>query len=166
MGHPRKHRAKWSRPHKPFEKKRIEDEKIVTRQFGLRRKHELWRAEGIVREFRRRARELLAVQNPKLQDELFARLRKIGFSVNTIDDILALKTEDILSRRLQTVLVKRGLAKTLKQARQLIVHRHVRIGEQVVHWPSALVPLNLEDKVDVSQKIKSKMVAALNAPAV
>lgn len=158
MGHPRKHRAKWSRPHKPFDKERLEREAPVLKQFGLRRKHELWRAEGIVRDFRRRARELQAVPNQKVQDELISRLRRIGFSVSTLDDILGLKTDDILNRRLQTVLVKRGLVKTHKQARQLIVHRHVIMGDQVVHWPSALVPADLEDKVDIVQKVKSKMI--------
>jgi len=160
MGHPKKHRAKWSRPLKPFDKERIEREANVLQQFGLKRKHELWRAEGIVREFRRRARELQAVPNQKVQDELFARLRKIGFSVNTLDDILVLKTDDILNRRLETVLVKRGLAKTHKQARQLIVHRHVLMGDHIVHWPSALVPAELEEKIDIVQKVKSKMVGA------
>jgi len=163
MGHPRKHRAKWSRPLKPFEKARIERERAVVQEFGLRRKHELWRAEGIVRDFRRRARELLAVQNPKLQEELFARLQKLGFSVSTLDDVLNLKTEDILNRRLQTRLVKRGIAKTMKQARHLIVHRHVRVDGQVVQWPSALVPAELDDKIEVSEKVKSKLVAAANA---
>ncbi|MEM7813334.1 MAG: 30S ribosomal protein S4 [Candidatus Aenigmatarchaeota archaeon] len=163
MGHPRKHRAKWSRPLKPFEKARIESERAVMRDFGLRRKHELWRAEGIVRDFHRRARELLAVENPKLQEELFARLRKLGFNVNTLDDVLALKTEDVLERRLQTRLVKRGIAKTAKQARQLIVHRHVLVDGQVVRWPSALVPVGLDDKIDVSPKIKAKLAAAANA---
>ena len=160
MGHPRKHRAKWSRPLKPFEKTRLETEKGVMQQFGLRRKHELWRAEGVVRDFRRRARELQAVQDPKMQEELFQRLKKIGFSVSMLDDVLAMKTEDILARRLQTVVVKRGLAKTLKQARQLIVHRHVIVDGTAVRWPSALVSADMEDKIDVSQKVKSKNIAA------
>lgn len=158
MGHPRKHRAKWSRPLKPFDKDRIASEKKVLQQFGLRRKHELWRAEDIVRDFRRRARELLATQNPKLQEELFARLRRMGFNISTLDDVLALKTEDVLGRRLQTVLVKRGLAGSPKQARQMIVHRHVLVDGQVVHWPSALVPAELEDKVDIAPKVKSKLI--------
>ena len=149
MGHPRKRHPKWARPLKKFDKARIESEAPVLINFGLRRKHELWRADGIVRDFRRRARELLSVQNPKAQEGLFAGLRKIGFNVSTLDDVLGLKTEDVLGRRLQTVLVKRGLAKTYKQARQLIVHRHVLIGDQVVHWPSALVSSDDETKIDV-----------------
>lgn len=158
MGHPRKHRAKWSRPLKPFAKERLEAEKGVMQMFGLRRKHELWRAEGLVRDFRRRARELLAVKSPKLEEELFKHLQKIGFNVMTLDDVLALKTEDILNRRLQTRLVKRGITKTLKHARQLIVHRHVLVGGQVVRWPSALVSAADDDKIEIAQKIRSKMI--------
>ena len=160
MGHPRQHRPKWSRPLKPFDKNRIESESKIIQQFGLRRKHELWRAEGIVRDFRRRARELAASPNQKLRDELFARLKRLRLDANTIDEILALKTEDELNRRLQTILVKQGLAKTLAQARQLIVHRHVKVGDRVIRWPSTVVPAEFEDKIEIVQKAKKIAVGS------
>jgi len=162
MGHPRKHRAKWSRPLKPFDKARIESEAAVLKQFGLKRKHELWRADSIVRDFRRRARELLAVPNQKIRDEMLVRLNKLGIKVNTLDDVLGLKTEDVMARRLQTILVRRGIAKTLKQARQLIVHKHVLVDGRVVHWPGVIVASEDDERIDISQKIKSKMQQAVS----
>jgi small subunit ribosomal protein S4 len=55
--------------------------------------------------------------------------------------------------------VKKGLAKTQKQARQFIVHRQVIVGGRAVRWPSMLVSSELEGTIDVSQKIKSKSKA-------
>ncbi len=160
MGHPKFARSKFSRPQKPFDKARITREKKVVQDFGLRRKHELWRTESILREFRERARDLLAAPNEKAQEELFNRLNKIGIKATKLEDVLGISIETLLNRRLQTVLVKRGLASTQKQARQLIVHNHVLVDGQKVKWPSYLVPVELEAKIDIEHEIKGKMVGA------
>lgn len=160
MGHPKFHRSKFSRPSKPFDKARIEKEKGIMQQYGLRRKHELWRAQSILREFRARARGLLGSPDEKLQAELFKRLASIGLKAEKLEDVLGITVEKLLERRLQNVVVKRGLAKTSKQARQLIVHNHISVNGQKVRWPSYLVPSGAEDKIDLDQEIKSKMVEA------
>jgi len=66
---------------------------------------------------------------------------------STIDDILSLTVEDILERRLQTLVWRKGLAKTPSQARQFIVHGHVSIRDQVVKRPSMFVKVGDEDSV-------------------
>ena len=160
MGHPKKHRSKTEGPKKPYDKARLTREKKIMQQFNLRRKHELWRAESILRDFRARARDLLTEPDEKTQAELFARLNKIGIKAEKLEDVLGITLESLLSRRLQSVVVRRGLAKTHKQARQLIVHKHVIVGDQKIRWPSYLVPVELEEKIDIEQSVKSKMIGA------
>ena len=60
MGHPKKQRRKYEGPKRPFDKQRIERERKILNDYGLRRKREIWKSEGILRDFRTRARELLA----------------------------------------------------------------------------------------------------------
>jgi small subunit ribosomal protein S4 len=84
----------------------------------------------------------------------------MGFRVGKIEDVLGLKLDDLMSRRLQTVVWKRGLASTPKQARQMIVHRHITVGDRVVRWPSYIVLAEEDDKISVSPKMKPKVVGA------
>ena len=163
MGHPKKSRKILKRPKRPYDKERITREKKVLKEFGLRRKKEIWRAESLLRDFRRRARELLAKPDEKKQKELFDRLNKLGFSVQSLDNVLSLKLESVLSRRLQTVVYKRGLAKTLKEARQMIVHRHVLINDKKVWYPNYLVQVDEESNVHLDEKMKSVKLSDPNS---
>ena len=43
-----------------------------------------------------------------------------------LDYVLALRVEDFLERRLQTMVLKLGLAKSIHHARVLIKQRHIR----------------------------------------
>ncbi len=156
MGHPKKQKKKFETPKNPFSRERLQKERKTVAEFGLRRKKELWRAESILRNFRRRARELLAKPDEKKQKELFDKLGKIGVPCSKLEDVLDAKIEDILSRRLQTIMFKKGLAMTPKQARQLIVHKHVLVDGQKVQWPSYLVPVELEGRIELEEKIRPK----------
>ena len=61
----RRLKKKYKKPKRPWNSERIEEESNLLREYGLRRKRELWRAESIVRDFRQRARDLIAVKNPE-----------------------------------------------------------------------------------------------------
>ncbi|MFH0832635.1 MAG: 30S ribosomal protein S4 [Candidatus Aenigmatarchaeota archaeon] len=159
MGHPKMQRKKYETPFKPYYKDRIEREKKLLAEFGLRRKHEIQRAESILRDFRRRARELLAKKNDKKEKELFDKVNKYGFNCSKLEDILGLNIENILSRRLQTIIFKKNFASTSKHARQMIVHGHVIVDDRRISWPSFLVPTELEAKIQLSPKIKNKIIA-------
>jgi small subunit ribosomal protein S4 len=156
VGHPKRQRKKYERPKKPYDKERIEREKQIMKEFGLKRKREIWKAESILREFRRRARELQATKDEKKERELFGKLQKLGLIGKDakLDDILDIKLEDILSRRLQTIVFKKGFSNTPKGARQLITHRHVYVNKRRLPWPSYLVPLEFENKIELNPKIK------------
>jgi len=153
MGHPPKLRKTYETPKKPFAE--LDEERKLVREFGLKNKRELWKAETILRKYRRRARELQATKNEEEERKLIEKLNSLGISVQTLDDILKLDIRDILSRRLQTIVYKKGLAKTVKQARQFIVHGHVLIGNRRVPFPGFLVPAKLEDEIRLSEKVLS-----------
>ena len=167
MGDPRRRRRKsYEKPRRPFD--RLDEERKIMKKFGLRRKRELWKAETILREFRRRARELASKREigekyKKEEEKLLKKLNKIGLSVKSLDDVLKLTVEDILSRRLQTIVFEKGFANTPKHARQLIVHGHILIEGRRVQFPSFLVPAELEDKITLNPKLATKNIQASKA---
>ena len=57
------------------------------------------------------------------------------------------KYKDIIDRRLQSIVCKKGLAKTMNQARQFIVHRHIAIGDKEITSPAYILPLEEESKM-------------------
>jgi len=146
----RKHK-KYSKPKRPFDKARIEEEARIKDEFGLKNKKEIWRADSAIKEIRSKAIKLI----PKPQEEkqaLFKKLKKMGFNVNSIADVLSLDKKDYLNRRLQTVVFKKKLAKSPRQARQMITHKKILVNGRVVDSPSYLVPVDLEDKITVKTK--------------
>lgn len=150
----RKLRKKWEGPFKRWDKRRIEVERGLMKTYGLKNKKELWKAATILRKIRKIARNLLAYSRPdkeQREKELMGRLRKYGLVKEraTLDDVLSLKVVDILERRLQTVVWRKGLAKTVKEARQKIVHGHVMVGDRVITSPGYLVPVDEENKIMV-----------------
>ena len=160
MGQPKKFKKKYERPKKPYDKERLESERKVLNEFGLRRKKEIWRAESIVRDYRRRARELQAKTNEIAEKELITRLNRLGIQCKKLEDVLQIGLDDILSRRLQTLVFKKGIANSMKHSRQLIVHGHVAVDNKKIYWPSYIVEKESEDKISLSNYIASKMVKA------
>src|SRR3989338_5491268 len=124
----KKFRNKFTRPRMIWNATLIAEDKAILSEYGLRRKKEIWVAKAMVSDFRRRARELNAVKNKDMELVLLEKINKLGLiKANSLDDVLSLQTKNILDRRLQTLVYKRGLAGTVKQARQLIVHGHVTV---------------------------------------
>jgi len=148
----RKHKS-YSRPKRPFDKGRIDEENIIREKFGLKTKREIWKAEARVKKIRERAKSLISSSDVE-QKKLFDQLSLIGLKVSTIPEVLSLTKEDYLTRRLQTVLVKKRLTTTMKAARQLITHKKVLVDGKIVSVPSYVVPVNLEEKI--SLRIKKK----------
>ncbi len=153
MGDPKKPRKKWEGPKHPWIKERLLREIELVGRYGLKNKKELWKAETLARKLRHRARALLALPEEERQEAtraLLDRLYAMGLVEKdaTLDDILGLTAANILERRLQTIVYKKGLAKTIYQARQLIVHGHIAIGGRRVTSPGYLVRRDEEDLVD------------------
>ncbi len=154
MGDPKKPRKKWERPGHPWIKERLLEEMEYIGKYGLRNKRELWIAQTLLRQIRNKAKALLALppEERKVKEAaLSAKLYKMGLlnvEQGTVDNILSITLDDILQRRLQTIVFRKGLARTIHEARQLIVHRHIAIGGRVVNSPGYLVSRDEENLVD------------------
>lgn len=148
----RKHKI-YSRPKRPFDKARIEEEAVVKKEYGLKNKKEIWKADAKVKKMRDKAKKLITASDEE-KEALFARLRKMGLEVNSIADVLGLDKSDYLNRRLQTVVAVKGLATTAKTARQMICHKRILVNGNVVDSPSYIVPVELEDTITIKEKVK------------
>lgn len=158
----RKHK-KYSRPRKLYESQRIADENVLVENYGLKSKREIWRTEARVRYFRTRAKQLITASQ-KEQESLFNKLRTLGLNVSSVADVLALNKEDLLKRRLSSVLVAKNMATTPKQARQMITHKRVFIEGTIVNSPGYLVSVNDENHISIKHaKIAAKKVEGADA---
>jgi small subunit ribosomal protein S4 len=127
--------------------------------YGLKNKRELWKARTELSRVRHQARSLLALrQEIRAQKEpvLMKSLARIGLVKEdaTLDDVLNLDINDLLSRRLQTIVQKKFTFKTPYQARQAIVHGHISIGHRIITIPSYIVNIKEEGQIQVSSKFK------------
>jgi len=140
-------------PRFPWRTDILQGELRLIGEYGLRNKRELWRHKTMLSRFRGIARSLLGMppeERSKLESQLLSRLHRIGILPETaeLDDVLDLNVEDVLERRLQTVIFRRGLTKSIHQARQFITHGHVAIGEKRVFSPSYLVFKDDENRIN------------------
>lgn len=157
MGEPRRLRSKYAGPRHPWQSERIKQEKTLVRDFGLKAKSELWKTTSKLKAFANQAKRLIALRTEQADVEakqLLARLARLGMLApgSQLNDVLALQVEDVLKRRLQTVVVKQGLARTMRQARQFIVHGHITVDGKMVSAPGYLVPLEAESTVAFVEK--------------
>jgi small subunit ribosomal protein S4 len=155
MGKPKFSRKKYETPSHPWQEDRIKEENELIKKYGLKNKREIWKAQTRLGRYRTQARELLAsvatgdVQSKKESEQLLLHLNRMNIlpAKSTLDDVLALDIESILSRRLQTLTYLKGLANTPTQARQLISHGHIAISERRVTVPGYMVSTNEEGEL-------------------
>jgi len=162
MGTPKKQRRKYERPAHPWQMERITQEMEVCVKYGLKNKKELWKVRSKLGRIRNQAKNLLAKTGDlaeKEKRELVAKLNVWGINTKSIDDILALDPNALLERRLETIVFRKGLASTPKQARQFIVHNLVYVGSHKVSIPSYIVLASEEDTVRLKEGIKVEQSA-------
>ena len=159
MGDPKYPRRVWRKPKRPLNYDLKMEELKTLGTFGLRTKRELWKAHTELSRVRHQARSLLALrQEVRAEKEpiLMKSLARIGLvsSGATLDDVLNLNVNDLLSRRLQTIVTKKLGFKTPYQARQAVIHGHIMIGERKVDIPSYTVPVTEEDSIHFAPESK------------
>ena len=174
MGDTKNFRRVWKKPKRPFNFELKMEELKILGTFGLKTKRELWKARTELSRVRNQARSLLALRQEVREKEepiLMNSLSRIGLVKQnaTLDDVLNLEINDLLSRRLQTVIMKKFYFKTPYQARQAISHGHVMIGDRIVNIPSYVVKVDEENKVKLTSesifnKILSKPETDLGSP--
>ncbi len=156
MGSPKFPRKKYTTPFHPWKEDRIKSERELMKKYGLKNHKEVWKAKTYLGKYRGHARELLAKmgakedpQVKKESDQLLLHLTRMGIlsAGSSLDDVLALETESVLSRRLQTLVYLKGISTTPDHSRQLINHGHIAIGERKVTIPSYMVIKDEENKI-------------------
>jgi small subunit ribosomal protein S4 len=152
----RRIRKIYQNPRMSWDSDEIADRKSLMRTYGLRRRREILIAQEILRNYRRRARELIAKKDEKKMGALIGKLVKLGMlkEGQGLDDVLALSVKDLFERRLQTLVWRKGLAATAPQARQAITHGHVSIAGKKVKSPAYLVPVGEDEQIALSAPLK------------
>lgn len=171
MGDPPKFRNKYERPKTLWDVDRIKEEKELKLTYGLKNMKELWISLALLKKYRREARRLLSMTEEERTDSaklILSKLNRLGVlkETSTLDDILSLTVKDILERRLQTIVYRKGLAKSMAQARQLITHGYISLRDKKISIPSHIIyiadetaigyskPIDLETKPPVSGENK------------
>jgi len=152
MGDPRKPRKAYQTPRHPWRKDQLEEELHLVGEYGLRNKRELRGHETELSQIRGIARTLLgaeAGERGPLESQYLKRLARLGILPEsaTVDNILDLNVKDLMERRLQTIVHRTGLAKSIHQARQFVTHGHISIAGDVVSVPSYIVQREQESRI-------------------
>lgn len=141
----RKHK-KYVRPKKAFDSERIKSEDKIVNKYGLKNKTEIWKAKAKLDLLRRQAKKVV-YSDAEVQKRFIEKVTNLGYNVKEVVEVLGLNEEEILERRLQTIVLKKGLATTAKDARQLITHRKIKIDGKIVNIPSYTVKKDEENKI-------------------
>ena len=152
----------YVRPKKLYERARIDEENVLKKRYALKNKREIWKASAKINYYRSRAKDLarLPIEEQKV---LFNKLNALGIKVDSIADVLALKIENLLQRRLPSVIARKGILKTPQQARQMVVHKNVMIDNKVVNTPSYIVPIAEENLISLRVKAKKPKPAPVQS---
>lgn len=157
MGETKKIRRKFEKPVHPWNKERIDEERNYKRVYGLSNKKELWKAESLLKGFKNQIKSFPSMEESQAtleRDLLRARLLKLGLinADTPLGEVLGYTTEQILERRLQTLVQNKGMAKSSKQARQMIIHEHILVSGKKINAPSYLVTKEEESQIEFDSK--------------
>jgi len=77
---------------------------------------------------------LSPTERERTEKELVDKLARIGIITGepTLDSVLDLTLENLLERRLQTIVFRKGMAASMHHARQLVTHGHIALEKQTV----------------------------------
>ncbi len=152
MGDPRKLRKQYATPMHPWNAEALEKEKVLTQEYGLKNKKEIYRANTFLKKYRSIAKRLAtssSAQSDKETEQVLGKLVRLGILPpgSGLSDILSLEPRDILERRLQTRVFRLGLARSVSQARQFITHRHIMVKGTEISSPSYLIDVQEDQQI-------------------
>lgn len=160
MGDPKKLKKKYSSPLQPWNKLAIETEGKIKKDFGLKNKKEIYIATTFLKKYKDIAKKLIATKTAQAEVEtklVLGKLERLGLlpKGSDLNTILNLELKDIMERRLQSKVCRCGLAKSMNQARQFIVHRHIMVAGQEITSPAYL--LSVDEESQLSFKPRSAL---------
>lgn len=152
MGDIKKQKKKYSKPGHPWNRQRISEEKELVEKYGLKRKKEIWKMNSTLSSFAKQAKELVTKKDDIKKAQLLKKLIKIGLLRDgaSIEDVLSIQLSDIMERRLQTIVFRKKLARSMNQARQFIIHEHISVNGKKITIPSYMVNITEEGTVGFS----------------
>lgn len=170
MGDPRYPSRIWKKPKRPLNYDFMMEDLNILGTYGLKNKRELWKSRTELSRVRHQARSLLALRQEVRQEKepiLMKSLVRIGLVKEnaTLDDVLNLNINDLLSRRLQTLVQKKLSFRTPYQARQAITHGHVMIEDRIIDIPSYIVSIGEEPEIHLAPKSTLKNLQTKPADA-
>ena len=162
MGEPKFSRPRTQTPTHPWKQARIDEEHDLKERYGLKKvggMREIRREKSALRRHRNQAMKLIGRVDSteghyaKEKEQLLNSLTKKGLLQTGADvgDVLEINVEHMLSRRLQSVVYYKGLAPSMRAARNLIVHGHICIGDQRMTVPGYHVLKEEEDSLKYSE---------------
>ena len=126
MGDPRKAKKKYTRPRSIWATDQISSELYIVGSYGLRNKRELWKSQTEIARIRNQARSLLSLPI----------------------EVRSEKETNLLNYLLRLGIVADGSnLKSPYQARQIVVHGHVSIGNRKINLPGYLVKKDEETQI-------------------
>lgn len=152
MGDPKKLKKKYNNPRHPWEKTRIDEEKKILKDYGLKRKNEIWKVSSQLRRYFDQAKSFIGstrITADVEKSNFIKKLQSLGLLEDKaqLEDVLNLNLKDLMERRLQTILVRKNMASSMTQARQFIVHEHISVGERKITTPSYMVSVAEESSI-------------------
>lgn len=149
----KKLKKQYDTPNEGWDEERINREIQLMDDYGLKNKREIYKAQSQLRDLRQEARDLVASENETERKELIEKANRLGLVRDNaeLEEILSLNLTDLLDRRLQTAVNRRGYTDTVREARQLVVHGHVYVDGQRVNVPGYLLTQEEEKKVEVKR---------------
>lgn len=152
MGDPKKLKKKYNNPRHPWEKTRIDEEKKVLKDYGLKRKNEIWKVSSQLRRYFDQAKSFIGstrITSDVEKSNFIKKLQSLGLldEKAQLEDVLNLSLKDLMERRLQTILVRKNMASSMTQARQFIVHEHIAVGDKKITTPSYMVSVTEEGAI-------------------
>lgn len=147
----KKLKKQYETPNRAWDEERIESEEALREDYGLKNKKEIYKAYSELRGLRRQARNLIGSENPEQEEAVLEKANRLGLvkSDAGLEDLLTIQVEDILQRRLQSAVERRGYADTPLEARQLVTHGHVKVNGKTVNVPGKLLTTEEEKNLEV-----------------
>ncbi len=155
MGDPKKLRKKYDKPSHPWQKLRIDEEKELMKEYGFKNKLELWKLNSLLKKYKLQVKELIPRKDSASEQQkkdLIAKMHQLNLIKEgaILEDILAISLKDLCERRLQTIVFKKGLARSIKQSRQFITHEHIIVGDKKITSPSYILTAQEEALIKIT----------------
>jgi small subunit ribosomal protein S4 len=148
----KKLKKQYETPNTGWNEERINREDQLREDYGLKNKREIYKAQSQLRSFRRQARKLIAAEDSEeAEKEVIKKANDLGLirENDGLEGLLTLNVTDILDRRIQTAVNRRGYSDTPRHARQMVVHGHVYVDGERVNTPGYLLTQEEEEELEV-----------------